>query len=149
MIRFVLPIPLLFFVSMTHADTTIKLLCEINLRYSAIGERDSNSHIKPIIEVSSNDRDGWISIYDDAALLTAITSANDGFINKSDKTKWDLRSYDKNIGTPPFDSEVKWIINRTTGRLHYYWATYRNKKRVSVDTGDGYCRKLDETKKIF
>jgi hypothetical protein len=129
----------------------IKLSCDIKFVSRNIPSGETNEFTKKLIYEITERQDGTIFLlshsYGFAPSVTTVkTAGNISIDNYSNESKWHIRNVFNSKLNSFSDNEV--IIDRNTGLIHIS-KTFTTKLGLLETSGDGYCEKVNLTKKNF
>jgi hypothetical protein len=131
-------------------DIEIKLSCQLTLVNSYITGQKERSTVEEILEVTQYKRLEFLSIIPigDGGTLGSISTRNtDNIIsveNLSDDNKWSLSNTAKS--SQGYIVKTSLTIDRNSGKI-FYFRDFRDGQLVIQ--GQGNCKKVDATKKLF
>lgn len=137
----VLLLPLISF----GQNVNIKLNCQLSLTRTFNDGKKDNETINEIFEIYQNGK--FLSIIPGSDNLQGLTTqkfpTTISIMNFSDENKWGLQSKSKN-NNEWLDITVS--IDRNTGRISY---RQDYQKGLIITDGQGNCKKVDTTKRLF
>jgi hypothetical protein len=131
-------------------DIEIKLSCQLTLVNSYISGLKERSTVEEILEVTQYKRPEYLAIIpvSDSGSLASVTTGKTSNIisvqNYSDDNKWSLTNTVKS--SQGFAATTSITIDRNSGKI-FYFRDFRNGQLVIE--GQGNCKKVDTTKKLF
>ena len=131
-------------------DIEIKLSCQMIFDRTFMSGTKERSTVEEILEVTQYKRLEFLSIIPigDSGTLGSISTRNTGNVisveNFSDDNKWSLSNTTKS--SEGHVAKTSLTIDRNSGKIFYYrdWRDGR-----LVIQGQGNCKKVDSTKKLF
>jgi len=131
-------------------DIEIKLSCQLTLVNSYITGLKERSTVEEILEVTQYKKPEYLAIIpaSDSGTLASVTTGKTANIisiqNYSDDNKWSLSNTTKS--RQGYVAITSITIDRNSGKI-FYFRDFRDGQLVIE--GQGNCKKIDTTKKLF
>ncbi len=131
-------------------DIDIKLSCQMIFDTTFISGTKERSTSEELLEVTQYKQKEFLSIIpiSDSGTLASISTRNTGNViavqNLSDDNKWSLSNTTKS--SEGYIAKTSLTIDRNSGKI-FYFRNFREGRLVIE--GQGNCKKVDSTKKLF
>ena len=142
-------VPLLMLTTSTGHAEQIKLNCDIQVVTNYLdGTKPKTENRRVVVDITDEGDIRLIKLSTHKVFLSVGNFKIEGttsVVDKSDDTKWEISNTEERNGTL---SVTNLRIDRNTGGISYKDVFTDNSGKTS-ESGDGTCRKVDATRKLF